>query len=152
MKVGPVDSWPARAGTSPGSVSSIPRWRLLLGGGTTKYVHSIGHPVTNKFGEIIDIIGAATEITDRVYAERALKRSEFYLAEAEKISHTGCWARHPRPENCFGVAGGMAYLRPRSEEDRTLLSNVLKYDSPRRYRPSLEMISTSAVFSLRKAL
>jgi PAS domain-containing protein len=30
-------------------------YRLLLGGGTTKYVHSIGHPVTNKFGEIIEI-------------------------------------------------------------------------------------------------
>ena len=76
-------------------------YRLLLGGGTTKYVHSIGHPVTNKYGEIIEIIGAATEITDRVYSERALKRSEFYLAEAEKISHTGCWARNPTTGELF---------------------------------------------------
>src|SRR5262249_6819840 len=64
-------------------------YRLLLGDGTTKYVHSVGHPVTNRSGKVVEIIGAATEITDRVRAERALKRSEFYLAEAEKISHTG---------------------------------------------------------------
>jgi len=43
-------------------------YRLLLGGGTTKYVHSIGRPITNKFGEIIEIIGAATEFTDRFHA------------------------------------------------------------------------------------
>src|SRR5215472_583151 len=70
-------------------------YRLLLGGGTTKYVRSIGRPITNKFGEIIEIIGAVTEFTDRFYEEHALKRSEFYLADAEKISHTGCWARNP---------------------------------------------------------
>ena len=57
-------------------------YRLLLDGGTTKYVHSIGHPATNDSGEIIEIIGAVTEFTDRFYEERALKRSEFYLAEA----------------------------------------------------------------------
>ena len=42
-------------------------YRLLLDGGTTKFVHSIGHPVTNKFGETIEIIGAATEFTDRFF-------------------------------------------------------------------------------------
>ena len=76
-------------------------YRLLLDGGTTKYVHSMGHPVTNKLDEIIEIIGAATEFTDRFYEERALKRSEFYLAEAEKISHTGCWARNPTTGELF---------------------------------------------------
>ena len=68
--------------------------RLLLWDGMTKYVHLVGHPAANKSGKIVEIIGAATDITDRVRAERALRRSEAYLAEAEKISHTGCWARN----------------------------------------------------------
>ncbi|MGA7526394.1 MAG: PAS domain-containing protein [Pseudolabrys sp.] len=120
--------------------------RLLLGGGTTKYVHSIGHPVTNKFGEIIDIIGAATEITDRVYAERALKRSEFYLAEAEKISHTGCWARNPTTGELFWSQEEWRIfgLDPKKTElSYQMFLNMIHPDD----RPSLEMISTSAVHS-----
>ena len=101
-------------------------YRLLLGGGTTKYVHSIGHPVTNKYGEIIEIIGAATEITDRVYSERALKRSEFYLAEAEKISHTGCWGDKPHDRRTVLVAGGngvsSASIQERRQNKRILVS------------------------------
>jgi PAS domain-containing protein len=77
-------------------------YRLLLAGGTIKHVHSTGHPVKNKLGKIVEIIGAAADITDRAHAERALKRSEFYLAEAEKISHTGAGLGTRRPENCFG--------------------------------------------------
>src|SRR5262245_27096307 len=37
-------------------------YRLLLDGGTTKYIHSVGHPITNKVGKIVEIIGTATEI------------------------------------------------------------------------------------------
>ncbi|MGC1623040.1 MAG: PAS domain-containing protein, partial [Pseudolabrys sp.] len=121
-------------------------YRLLLGGGTTKYVHSIGHPVTNKFGEIIDIIGAATEITDRVYAERALKRSEFYLAEAEKISHTGCWARNPTTGELFWSQEEWRIfgLDPKNTElSYQMFLNMIHPDD----RPSLEMISASAVRS-----
>jgi PAS domain S-box-containing protein len=121
-------------------------YRLLLGGGTTKYVHSIGHPVTNKFGEIIEIIGTATEITDRVYAERALKRSEFYLAEAEKISHTGCWARNPTTGELFWSQEEWRIfgLDPKKTElSYQMFLNMIHPDD----RPSLEMISASAVRS-----
>jgi PAS domain S-box-containing protein len=70
-------------------------YRLLLLDGRTKNIHSVGHPIVDKFSKVVEIVGAATDITDRVRAERALRRSEAYLAEAEKISHTGCWARSP---------------------------------------------------------
>jgi PAS domain S-box-containing protein len=121
-------------------------YRLLLGGGTTKYVHSIGHPVTNRFGEIIEIIGAATETTDRVYAERALKRSEFYLAEAEKISHTGCWARNPTTGELFWSQEEWRIfgLDPKKTElSYQMFLNMIHPDD----RPPLEMISASAVRS-----
>jgi PAS domain-containing protein len=121
-------------------------YRLLLGAGTTKYVHSVGHPVTNKFGEIIEIIGAVTEFTDRFYEERVLKRSEFYLAEAEKISHTGYWARNPTTGELFWSQEEWRIfgLDPKKTElSYQLFLNMVHPDD----RPSLEMISASAVRS-----
>ena len=121
-------------------------YRLLLASGTIKHVHSKGHPVTNKFGKIIEIIGAAAEITDRVYAERALKRSEFYLAEAEKISHTGCWARNTATGELFWSQEEWRIfgLDPKNTElSYQVFLNMIHPDD----RPSVEMISASAVCS-----
>src|SRR5277367_4825548 len=36
-----------------------------------------------------------TDIEDRKRAEDALRRSEAYLAEAQRLSKTGCWAFRP---------------------------------------------------------
>jgi PAS domain-containing protein len=35
--------------------------------------------------------GVASDLTDRKRAEQALQRSEAYLAEAQRLSHTGSW-------------------------------------------------------------
>jgi PAS domain S-box-containing protein len=121
-------------------------YRLLLGSGTIKYVHSTGHPVTNKFGEIIEIVGAAAEITGRVYAEQALKRSEFYLAEAERISHTGCWARNTTTGDVFWSEEEWRIfgLDPKKTQlTYQVFLNMIHPDD----RLSVEMISASAVRS-----
>ena len=121
-------------------------YRLLLGGGTIKHVQSTGHPVTNKFSEIIEIIGAAAEITDRVYAEQALKRSEFYLAQAERISHTGCWARNTRTGEVFWSEEEWRIfgLDPKKTElTYQVFLNVIHPDD----RPLVETISAGAVRS-----
>ena len=39
-------------------------------------------------------LATAVDITDRYKAETELRRFATYLAEAEKLSHTGCWARN----------------------------------------------------------
>ena len=36
-----------------------------------------------------------TDITERKRAEEALRRSEAYLAEGQRLSHTGSWAWSP---------------------------------------------------------
>ena len=121
-------------------------YRLLLDGGRIKHIHSTGHPVTNKVGEIIEIIGAAAEVTDRVYAERALKRSEFYLAEAEKISHTGCWARNTATGELFWSEEEWRIfgLDPKKTElSYQVFLNLIHPDD----RPSVEMMSANAVRS-----
>jgi PAS domain S-box-containing protein len=50
-------------------------------------------PLRNENGEVIRWYGAFHDIEDRKRAERALQRSEAYLAEAQRLSVTGsfCW-------------------------------------------------------------
>jgi PAS domain S-box-containing protein len=121
-------------------------YRLLLEGGRVKHIHSTGHPVTNRSGEITEIVGAAAEVTDRVYAERALKRSEFYLAEAEKISRTGCWARNTATGELFWSEEEWRIfgLDPKKTElSYQVFLNLIHPDD----RPSVEMMSANAVRS-----
>jgi len=49
-------------------------------------------PLRNERGSIVKWYGVLTDIEDRKRAEEALKRSEFYLSEAQKLTHTGSWA------------------------------------------------------------
>jgi signal transduction histidine kinase len=70
-------------------------YRLMLADGSIKHIHAVLHPVTDRSRRIREIIGTATDVTDRVRAESELRRSEAYLTEAQSISHTGCWARNP---------------------------------------------------------
>jgi PAS domain S-box-containing protein len=58
------------------------------------------------------IMALSEDITQRKRAEEALQRSEGYLAEAQKLTHTGSWSvRVPQMENAEREAGqGLAAL------------------------------------------
>ena len=60
-----------------------------------------------------DLLATAIDITDRHKAESELRRYATYLAEAEKLSHTGCWAQEHQDRRIVLVAGGMAHFWPR---------------------------------------
>ena len=49
-------------------------------------------PLRDKTGNIFKWYGVLTDIEDRKRTEQALKRSEAYLAEAQKLTHTGSFA------------------------------------------------------------
>ena len=51
-----------------------------------------GLPVFDKPGRFIGYRGVGRHITERKKAEEALRRSEAYLAEAQRLSHTGTLA------------------------------------------------------------
>jgi PAS domain S-box-containing protein len=67
-------------------------FRILLPGGTVKYIHAVGHPVLNASGDLVEFVGSSTDITERKQSEEALRRSEGYLAEAQRLTRTGSWA------------------------------------------------------------
>src|SRR5215471_7458218 len=57
--------------------------------GGRRYVSVSGLPVFDKSGHFIGYRGVGRHITERKRAEEALRRSEAYLAEAQRLSHTG---------------------------------------------------------------
>ena len=67
-------------------------FRNLLPDGTVKYIHTVGHPVLGLSGELVQFVGSSTDITERKLAEQTLRRSEGYLAEAQRLSRSGSWA------------------------------------------------------------
>jgi PAS domain S-box-containing protein len=65
--------------------------RLLMPDGSVKYVRVVGHPSTNDESGNFEFVGAVTDITESKRAEESLRRSEGYLAEAQRLTHTGSW-------------------------------------------------------------
>jgi PAS domain S-box-containing protein len=77
-------------------------YRVVLPDGAIKHLHAIGHPILNESGELVEFIGTVMDITERKKAESELTRSEGYLAEAQKLTHTGSWAvQVPQMENVY---------------------------------------------------
>jgi PAS domain S-box-containing protein len=66
-------------------------YRLLMPDGSVKYVHAVAHAARDASGGR-EFFGAVTDVTAAKEAERKLRRSEAYLAEAQRLSHTGSWA------------------------------------------------------------
>src|SRR4029077_12267046 len=62
--------------------------------GSIKHLHDLAHRVRDETGND-DIIGAITDITERKVAEEAIRRSEAYLAEAQRLSQTGSFGWKP---------------------------------------------------------
>jgi formate hydrogenlyase transcriptional activator len=69
--------------------------RLLMPDGSIKHLHNLAHCFRDEAGNE-EIIGAITDITERKVAEEAMRRSEAYLAEAQRLSHTGSFGWKPR--------------------------------------------------------
>jgi len=67
-------------------------YRILCPDGGLKYIHTIGHPIFNDAGEIAEFVGTSVDVTEQKRIEEALRRSEAYLAEGQRLTHTGSWS------------------------------------------------------------
>src|ERR1700691_2547840 len=65
--------------------------RLIRPDGEMRVVHSLGDLKKNSAG-LTQMFGTTQDITDRKLAEQALRRSQFYLSEGERLAHMGSWA------------------------------------------------------------
>src|ERR1700733_1027509 len=65
---------------------------MMCPSGGLKYFHTIGHPVFNDAGEISEFVGTTVDVTEQRRIEEALRRSEAYLAEGQRLTHTGSWS------------------------------------------------------------
>jgi PAS domain S-box-containing protein len=84
--------------------------RLLMPDGSIKYVQVVGRPSADE-GHRSEFVGAVTDITNHRRAEESLRKSEAYLADAQKLSQTGSWAWSPEvgikywSEECYRIQG-----------------------------------------------
>jgi formate hydrogenlyase transcriptional activator len=85
--------------------------RLLMADGSVKHVHVLALALETSSGNL-EYVGAVTDVTAIKQAEQTLRESEAYLAEAQRLSHTGSWAWIPATgdirywsEECYRVLG-----------------------------------------------
>jgi len=65
-------------------------FRLVTADGGVKHVNVVAHAL-NTESDGIEFVGAVMDVSDRKRAEEALRRSEAYLTEAQRLTHTGSW-------------------------------------------------------------
>jgi PAS domain S-box-containing protein len=66
--------------------------RLFRPSGEMRVVLSLGDLKKDSSGRPYQMFGTTQDITDRKIAEQALRRSQFYLSEGERLAHMGSWA------------------------------------------------------------
>jgi PAS domain S-box-containing protein len=111
------------------------QYRLLMPDGSVKYVHAMARATRDASGSI-EFIGAAIDVTVARETERKLRRSEAYLAEAQRLVHTSSWAwdvrrrefvyRSSEVYHLFGVDAEKDAVSQRPFHDR-----ILPEDRPR---------------------
>jgi PAS domain S-box-containing protein len=64
-------------------------FRILLPDGTVRYIHTVGHPVLNPSGDLVEFVGSSTDITERKRAEESLRQAQADLAHINRMTTMG---------------------------------------------------------------
>ena len=114
-------------------------FRILLPDATTKYIHTVGHPVLNASGDLVQFVGSSTDITERKRAEQATQ----LLAAIVESSHDAIVSKrldgvitswNKGAEGMFGYAAEEAVgqnitliIPPeRRDEERTIVEQLTR--------------------------
>jgi len=115
------------------------QFRIVLPDATTKYIHTVGHPVLNASGDLVQFVGSSTDITERKLAEQAT----CLLAAIVESSHDAIVSKsltgvitswNKGAERLFGYAAEEAVgqnitliIPPeRRDEERTILARLAR--------------------------
>ena len=66
-------------------------YRMLRPDSSVKYLHVVARASGPSTGDL-EFVGTVSDVTERKQAEEALRRSEAYLAEAQRLAHMSSWA------------------------------------------------------------
>src|ERR1700719_599933 len=66
--------------------------RVVRPDGEVRTVHGLGTIKRDASGRPYEMFGTVQDITDRKRAEEALKQSQFYLSEGQRLAQMGSWA------------------------------------------------------------
>jgi PAS domain S-box-containing protein len=114
-------------------------FRILLPDTETKYIHTVGHPVLNASGDLVQFVGSSTDITERKRAEQSTR----LLAAIVESSHDAIVSKslngiitswNKGAERLFGYAAEEAVgqnitliIPPeRRDEERTILEQLTR--------------------------
>jgi len=98
VSVGHQEEWSALAQRlQRGEAFAHVETRLLRKDGSAFDAAVACAPLEDEAGRPAGFVGTIEDISDRKRAEEALRRSEAYLAEAQRLSHTGSWAWNVAP-------------------------------------------------------
>jgi C4-dicarboxylate-specific signal transduction histidine kinase len=64
-------------------------FRILLPDGIVRYIHTVGHPVLNPSGDLVEFVGSSTDITERKRAEESLRQAQADLAHINRMTTMG---------------------------------------------------------------
>jgi PAS domain S-box-containing protein len=76
-------------------------FRIVRPDGTIINTRSIGHPILDERGDVVEFVGASIDVTEHRRAQQALRRSEAYLTEAQRLAKTGSWVYNPAAEKAI---------------------------------------------------
>jgi PAS domain S-box-containing protein len=64
-------------------------YRIVLSDGTIKHLHTIGHPILNDSGDLVEFVGSAMDVSERKRAEEALRQAQAELAHVNRVTTMG---------------------------------------------------------------